>query len=239
MLKGLLFDVDGTLADTERDGHRVAFNRAFREAGLPWEWDVATYGDLLRVTGGKERIRYFLERNPRLDRLEDDVIAELHAAKTRHYTRLVARGRVPLRPGVARLIGEARAARLPIGIATTTSPQNVTALLEAVFGPGAAHWFDVIAAGDVVPEKKPAPDVYTYAIERLGLPAADVLAIEDSENGLRSAHAAGLPVVVTVNDYTRDQRFDGALAVLDDLGDVDLAWLRALCRHDRSLERDR
>jgi HAD superfamily hydrolase (TIGR01509 family) len=229
MLEALLFDLDGTLADTERDGHRVAFNDAFRSAGLGWEWDVATYGELLRVAGGKERIRHFLTRNPGLAQLDDAAIAALHAAKTRRYGQLVASGGVPLRRGVAPLIEEARAARLPIGIATTTSPENVTALLEASFGPASAGWFAVIAAGDVVPAKKPAPDIYLYALERLGLRAADVLAVEDSENGVRAARAAGLPVVVTVNDYTRGQSFDGALAVLDDLHGVDLARLRALC----------
>jgi HAD superfamily hydrolase (TIGR01509 family) len=228
MLEGLLFDVDGTLADTERDGHRVAFNQAFRDAGLPWEWDVATYGELLRVTGGKERIRHFLERNPALRQLDDAAIAALHAAKTRRFGDLVACGAIPLRPGIARLIAEAREARLPIGIATTTSPQNVTALLEATLGAGTAHWFDVIAAGDVVSAKKPSPDVYAYAVTRLGLPAAHVLAIEDSENGVRSARAAGLPVIVTVNDYTRMQNFAGALAVFEDLKEIDLARLRAL-----------
>jgi HAD superfamily hydrolase (TIGR01509 family) len=228
MLQALLFDVDGTLADTERDGHRIAFNLAFREAGLPWEWDVAAYGDLLRVTGGKERIRHFLTLRPDLPQLDDAAIAELHAAKTRAYVALVSRGEVPLRKGVARLIFEARTAGLQLGIATTTSPANVTALLEATLGPGATDVFAVIAAGDVVPAKKPAPDIYTYALDRLGLPASSVLAFEDSENGLRSARDAGLNVVVTTNDYTRNQDFTGALVVLEHLDDVDLAWLRSL-----------
>jgi HAD superfamily hydrolase (TIGR01509 family) len=228
MLQALLFDVDGTLADTERDGHRVAFNRAFREAGLPWEWDVAAYGDLLSVTGGKERIRHFLDLRPELPQLDDPAIAELHAAKTRYYVELVARGQVPLRDGVGRLISEARSAGLALGIATTTSPANVTALLDATLGPDAAEWFAVIAAGDVVPAKKPAPDVYTYALDRLRLPPANVLAFEDSENGLRAARDAGLNVVVTVNDYTRGQDFSGAIAVLEHLEAVDLRWLESL-----------
>ena len=228
MLQALLFDVDGTLADTERDGHRCAFNRAFREAGLPWEWDVSAYGDLLEVAGGKERIRHFLDLRPELQRLDDAEIAELHAAKTRHYVELVAQRQVPLRSGVARLIAEARGAGLALGIATTTSPENVGALLEATLGAGAAEWFAVIAAGDVVPAKKPAPDVYTYALDRLGLPAASVLAFEDSQNGVRAARDAGLNVVVTVNDYTRDQDFTGALVVLEGLDGVDLRWLESL-----------
>jgi HAD superfamily hydrolase (TIGR01509 family) len=228
MLQALLFDVDGTLADTERDGHRVAFNRAFREAGLPWEWDVAAYGDLLSVTGGKERIRHFLDQRPELQQLDDAAIIDLHAAKTRHYVELVAQGNVPLRSGVARLIAEARSAGLALGIATTTSPSNVTALLQATLGPDAVAWFSVIAAGDVVPAKKPAPDVYTYALDRLGLPAANVLAFEDSQNGVRAARDAGLNVVVTVNDYTRDQDFSGALVVLEQLDGIDLRRLESL-----------
>jgi HAD superfamily hydrolase (TIGR01509 family) len=230
MLRALLFDVDGTLADTERDGHRVAFNLAFREAGLPWEWDVPTYGDLLSVAGGKERIRHFLTSKPELQPLDDQEIAALHAAKTQRYVELVSRGQLPLRRGVARLISEARTAGLHLGIATTTSPENVTALIEATLGPGATDWFSVIAAGDVVPAKKPAPDIYTYALDRLGLPASSALAVEDSENGVLSARGAGLSVVVTVNDYTRDQDFSGALAVLEELENVTLAWLRALHR---------
>ena len=221
-LKALLFDVDGTLADTERDGHRVAFNLAFREAGLDWEWDVALYGKLLAVTGGKERIRYYLEQfnpgfSPPADR--DAFIAGLHAAKTAHYTRLLAEGAIPLRPGVARLLREARDAGLRLAIATTTTPANVTALIDHTLGHAALDWFEVIAAGDVVPAKKPAADIFLWALERLGLPSEACLAFEDSRNGILAAHGARLPTLVTVNDYTRDDDFDDALLVLDQLGE--------------------
>jgi beta-phosphoglucomutase-like phosphatase (HAD superfamily) len=224
-LQALLFDVDGTLADTERDGHRVAFNAAFAEAGLDWNWSVELYRELLAVTGGKERIRYFLDtRRPALPPAEDvdAFIAGLHRAKTRIYTEALAAGGIPLRSGVLRLLQEARAAGLHLAVATTTTPDNVTALLYNSIGPDAPGWFEVIAAGDVVPAKKPAPDIYTWALSRLGLPASAAVAFEDSAHGLRSARDAGIAtVLVTVNDYTRGQDFAGASLVLDGLGEPD------------------
>ncbi len=229
--KALLFDVDGTLADTERDGHRVAFNRAFAEAGLDWVWDVSLYGDLLAITGGKERIRHYVERyRPDFRAPGDfaDLVVRLHAEKTRHYAALVAAAGLPLRPGVRRLLEEARRHGVRLAIATTTSPANVSALLRHALAPDAERWFDVIAAGDVVGEKKPAPDIYHYALERLGLAPAGCVAFEDSENGLHASLAAGLTTVVTVNEYTRKHDFRGAALVLDDLSEVDLAALGAL-----------
>lgn len=221
-LQALIFDVDGTLADTERDGHRVAFNRAFAEAGLDWEWSPELYGELLAVTGGKERIRHYLDRyRPDFPRPEDldGFIAELHGAKTRHYTRLLAGGGLPLRPGVARLLREARTEGVRLAIATTTTPANVTALLEHSLAPDAPAWFDVIAAGDVVPAKKPAPDIYHHALDALGLEAADCIAFEDSHNGILASRGAGLGTVVAVNDYTRNHDFTGALLVVDQFGE--------------------
>ena len=228
-LKALLFDVDGTLADTERDGHRPAFNAAFREFGLDWDWDVALYGQLLEVTGGKERMKFYVERfrpDYRKPADFDGLVAELHKAKTRHYTELLAQGGIPLRPGVKRLLQEARDAGLVLGVATTTTPENVTALLRHSLAEDGADWFAVIAAGDIVPAKKPAPDIYVWAMQQLGLTPEQCLAFEDSENGIRASRGAGLKTVATVNDYTRGHDFSGALAVLSDLGEPNAPYAR-------------
>ena len=223
-LQALLFDVDGTLADTERDGHRLAFNAAFREFGLDWEWNIPLYGKLLAITGGKERIKHYIEACQRDFKRPTDLdsfIAALHKAKTRCYAELLADGHLPMRPGVARLLREAREARLRLAIATTTTPDNVSALVEHSLAPDAMSWFEVIAAGDIVPAKKPAPDIYLWALKELKLEAKSCLAFEDSENGLRSSVSAGLKTLVTVNDYTAGQDFAGASAVLTDLGEPD------------------
>lgn len=223
-LKALIFDVDGTLSDTERDGHRVAFNKAFSDAKLDWTWDVETYGILLKVSGGKERIRYFIEEFQPVSAVPDDLdgfIKRLHQSKTAHYVELLKTGAIPLRPGVERLLVEARSSDLRLAIATTTTPENVTALLSSTLGPASIAWFDVIAAGDVVPRKKPAPDIYLYALKKMDLCAAECMAFEDSENGLLSSMQAGLKTIVTVNDYTRNDHLDGAAIVLDQFGEPD------------------
>jgi HAD superfamily hydrolase (TIGR01509 family) len=214
-LEALIFDVDGTLAETE-ELHRVAFNDAFAAAGLPWHWDQALYAQLLAVTGGKERIAHFQHVANLPDRLDATAIAALHAEKTARYAARVAQGGLALRPGVRRLLNQAHDAKLRLAIATTTSRPNVEALLAAC-APLPA--FDVIAAGDEVARKKPAPDVYQAALAALDLPPDACLAIEDTENGLRSAAGAGLRCVMTVSVYGGTGPFAGAAAVLSDLGE--------------------
>lgn len=249
-LKGLIFDVDGTLAENEQRGHRVAFNRAFEDFGLDWHWDEALYRELLRVFGGRERLRWFIDDFLHVDRRPADpeaLIRNLHRRKTERYIEILEAGRIPLRPGVARLIREAHEAKLRLAIASTTTRENATTLLARSIGPESVDWFDVYACGDVVPKKKPAPDIYFHALQGLGLAAEQCLAIEDSESGLASARGAGLQTLVTFNPVTRGQDFEGAALVLDSLGEpgkpftvlagdagdsrwVDLALLRRLHR---------
>ncbi|MEL6334877.1 MAG: HAD family hydrolase [Cyanobacteria bacterium J06633_23] len=229
-LKALIFDVDGTLAETERDGHRPAFNQAFADTGIAWDWTPELYGQLLEVSGGKERIRAYVQDYLSDFQLPagfadlDALIKHLHATKTNYYKQYAADGKIPLRPGVERLLNEARSAGVRLAIATTTTPANVQALLENTLGAESLSWFDVIAAGDMVPKKKPAPDIFEYALEHLDLPADNCLAFEDTNNGLRSATPTGLKTVVTVNEYTKDQDFSEATLVLSDLGTPEMPF---------------
>jgi HAD superfamily hydrolase (TIGR01509 family) len=221
-IKAIIFDVDGTLADTE-DGHRKSFNKAFAESGLDWDWDVALYDKLLKVTGGKERIRHFVETclpNFVKPADYDGFVKNLHAVKTRHYTNMLGEGHIPLRPGIKQLMADARSQGIRLAIATTTTPENVTALLQQGLGADGESWFEVIGCGDIVPHKKPAPDIYFWVLEKMRLSAADCIALEDSENGLRSALAAGIKTFVTINQYTRNQNFAGAAGVFDDLSNL-------------------
>jgi HAD superfamily hydrolase (TIGR01509 family) len=220
-LQALIFDVDGTLADTERDGHRVAFNQAFAAAGLGWNWSVDLYGELLTIAGGKERIKAYVDQyRPDFEPPEElhTWIAGLHKAKTAYYRQLVVEGKIPLRVGVQRLIEAARSQGMRLAIATTSSPENVTALLETNVSPESPAWFEVIAAGDIVPHKKPAPDIYEYVLEKMDLQPESCLAIEDSFQGLEAATRAGIRTVITFNDYTQNDNFSGAALVLDHLG---------------------
>jgi len=217
-LSALIFDVDGTLAETERDGHRVAFNRAFADAGLDWDWSSELYGELLSVAGGKERIRYYLQKYLGGEKLPDELIVSLHEAKTEHYRELLAEGEIPLRPGVLRLLLDAREEKVRLAIATTSALPNVLALLDQYVDP---NWFEVIAAGDIVPKKKPAPDIYQYVLAQMSLDAGNCLVFEDSRHGLQAATQVGLTTVVTINDYTANQDFSKAALVLSDLGEPD------------------
>lgn len=221
-LKAIIFDVDGTLADTE-DGHRKSFNKAFAENGLDWNWDVALYDKLLKVTGGKERIKYYVESwlpDFKKPADYDGFVKNLHVVKTGHYTAMLREGSIPLRPGIKQLISDARRAGIWLAIATTTSPENVSALLEVGLGKDWASNFAANGCGDIVPQKKPAPDIYNWVLNELKLTPQDCIALEDSNNGLRSSLAAGVKTYITTNPYTCKQDFSGAAAVFDDLSDL-------------------
>jgi HAD superfamily hydrolase (TIGR01509 family) len=219
--EALIFDVDGTLADTE-EVHRQAFNLAFGACRLDWIWDAPLYGELLQVTGGKERIASYIERL-RLPATEQRgltaLIPEIHRAKTRLYKELIQVGHVRPRAGVRRLMLEARDAGIRVAIATTTSPENIEPLIAAGFGRQALSWFDAIAAGDIVANKKPAPDIYNVALKSLGVDPACAIAVEDSAIGVTSAKAAGLFTVATPSMWTHHQDFTAADLLLPSLGD--------------------
>lgn len=230
MNRAIIFDVDGTLAETE-ETHRVAFNRAFEGAGLSWSWDQHLYQKLLAVTGGKERIRHFVENySPQGAPVHDldNFIRALHAQKTNAYTQMVKGGELELRPGVKETIASAIRRGFRLAVATTTTPANIDALLEATFGDTGEELFEVICAGDSVPNKKPAPDVYLRTLEELGLPGSSCVAIEDSRNGLLSACAAGIKTIVAPSMYTRDENFNEAALVIDDLESLDFDAVEAL-----------
>lgn len=221
-VKAIIFDVDGTLADTE-DAHRQSFNKAFAENSLDWNWDVAMYDKLLKVTGGKERIKYFVESFlPSFSKPADydGFVKNLHAVKTGHYTAMLRGGLIPLRPGIKQLITNTHRAGITLAIATTTTPENVSALLEVGLGKDWVKYFSANGCGDIVPNKKPAPDIYAWVLRELKLSPADCIALEDSNNGLRSALAAGIRTYITINPYTSKQDFTGAAAVFDDLSDL-------------------
>ncbi len=222
-IEALIFDVDGTLADTE-EAHRQAFNDAFSAHGLQFCWSREVYRDLLQVTGGKERLAAFFDgaRVAESERRRlQGLIPRLHATKTSFYRERIDSGRVPLRPGVRRLLGEAQAAGVRLAIASTTSPDNVSALLEGALGYDALDGFSVIATGDAVPRKKPAPDVYLLALNHLGVTARRAVAFEDSAIGVAAAKAAGLLTVATPSEWTRGQDFAAADLVLPSLADPD------------------
>jgi len=220
-LDALIFDVDGTLADTE-EAHRTAFNLAFEQLGVGWKWSRTDYRRLLSTTGGKERIARHIASLDLADGDRAELIAripQMHAAKTRFYSSVVRDGAVPLRPGIARLLDEAAAAGCRLAIASTTTAVNIDALLHATLGGRALDLFGVIACGDQVAAKKPAPDIYLLALQHLGVRADHAIAFEDSANGLRAATAAGLWTVVTPTYWTEDHNFDEAGLLLPQLGD--------------------
>ena len=228
MVNALVFDCDGVLADTERYGHLPAFNQVFREFGLPVEWSVEEYGRRLKIGGGKERMASLLTPEfvtaaglPTDPEGQAAEIARWHKRKTAIYTEMVAEGRLPPRPGIHRIITDAQDAGWKLGVASTSAEASVHAILEYAVGAERAARFDVFLAGDCVPKKKPAPDIYLLALENLAVDPAAVLVVEDSRNGLEAAIAAGLRCLVTVNGYTEKEDFSEATLVVSSLGDPD------------------
>ena len=230
MLSALIFDVDGTLADTE-SVHLEAFNHAFRQEGLDWHWDVPLYTRLLDISGGKERmLHHWRTVDPTMTEVDagalNDTVQRLHEIKTAYYENAVNNGAVHLRPGVLALMNDARRAGLQLAMATTTSPVNIAALLRSAIGPDWRSHFLAVGDASNAPVKKPNPQVYMKVLADLGLRAADCVAFEDSSNGLRAARAAGLHTVITPNSFTAHHDFSGALRVLPDLTGVHVARLK-------------
>lgn len=224
-MPALIFDCDGVLADTERHGHLPAFNATFAEFGLPVRWSEEEYAEKLHIGGGKERLTSLL--TPEFVQAaalptdlvgQQEAVASWHRRKTQIYTDLVVSGALPARPGIARIVAEAATAGWRLAVASTSAEPSVRAVLQHAVGPSLAAHFDIFA-GDIVAAKKPAPDIYTYALEHLGLTQDEAVVIEDSNNGLRAAAAAGLCTIVTVSSYTAAENFDSAALVVSSLGD--------------------
>ena len=218
-MKALIFDCDGVLVDTERDGHRVAFNRAFAAAGIDADWSVEQYGELLKIAGGKERMtHYFNQHGWPSGETAQTLIPELHKRKTAIFTDLIAKGSLPLRPGVRRIVDEAHAAGVRLGVCTTSDPKAIDGVLD-LFGVERKKWFEVVLAGDIVKKKKPDPEIYNLAKQRLELEGRDCVVVEDSRNGLLASLGAGMPTLITTSTYTKDEDFARAAKVVPELGD--------------------
>ncbi|MFC1558008.1 HAD-IA family hydrolase [candidate division KSB1 bacterium] len=236
-MKALIFDCDGVLVDTERDGHRAAFNRGFAQKDFNIEWDVELYKELLKVAGGKERMRHHFNATQWpggiAESEKDDLIKELHRIKTDLFMQIIESGELPLRPGIARLVDEAIADGMILAVCSTSNERAVSLIVEKMLGPERKSKFSAIFAGDVVSRKKPDPAVYNLALEKLDLEPEECIVIEDSRNGLLAAKAAGMPCVITTNYYTKDEDFSEADLVVSELGDapniqVTLESLKAL-----------
>jgi HAD superfamily hydrolase (TIGR01509 family) len=237
----LVFDCDGVLADTERHGHLPAFNQTFREFGLPVQWSDEEYGRRLLIGGGKERMASLLtpefirEAGLPADRdAQLDDVAKWHKRKTAIYTEMVVEGKLPPRPGIKRTIENAQDSGWTLAVASTSAEASVRAILDFAVGHERAERFDLILAGDIVAHKKPAPDIYLLALERLGVTATDVVVVEDSRNGLVAADGAGLRCVITVNGYTEDEDFSEGALVVTSLGDPDGETTRVIANRNRA-----
>ena len=220
-MKALIFDCDGVLVDTEVDGHRVAFNRAFAARGLDCQWSVELYGELLKVAGGKERMRHYFDMNrwPADVADRDAFIRDLHKSKTDLFMAIIRAGQLPLRPGVKRLVDEAIADGMAMAVCSTSNERAVNLVMDTMLGRERKDRFPHILAGDVVSHKKPDPEIYNLAKGKLGLAGGQCVVIEDSRNGLLAAKAAGMHCLVTTNGYTERENFDEADRVVSELGD--------------------
>ncbi len=240
-----IFDCDGVLADTERWGHLPAFNQMFREFGIRIEWSVEDYAAMLQIAGGKERLTRLLtpefvtaNRLPSDPEGQAELIGKWHRRKTEIYTQMVTEGRLPARPGIRRIIRAALDAGWTVAVASTSAEQSVRAIMEHAVGKETAERFALVLAGDVVPHKKPAPDIYLLALERLAVARSEVLVIEDSRNGVVAASSAGLRSVMTVNGYTEHEDNSGAVLVVSSLGDPGGEATRVIANRSRARPRD-
>jgi HAD superfamily hydrolase (TIGR01509 family) len=220
-MNALIFDCDGVLVDTEKDGHRVAFNRAFKQRGIGAHWQVDEYGDLLKIAGGKERMKFYFNRNGWPEGIEDqgNFILDMHALKTKLFMGIIESGELPLRSGIARIVDEAISKGLMLAVCSTSNEKAVNLIVEKLLGPQRSRHFNAILAGDIVTRKKPDPEIYNLALDRLSLTSRDCVVVEDSRNGFLAARSAGIPCLITTNEYTRQEDFAGADRVVGELGD--------------------
>jgi HAD superfamily hydrolase (TIGR01509 family) len=220
-IKAIFFDQDGVIIDTERDGHRVSFNRTFKEFGFSDEWSVEYYHELLQIGGGKERMKHHLQTRgfskPVPPEEADELIRSMHKRKTAMFVELIKAGKLPLRPGVHRLMQEAMQAGLKIGVCTTSNEETAQAITEKIL---ADIKFDIVLAGDVVNKKKPDPEIYNLALARTSLKPEEAIVVEDSRNGVLAAKGAGMHVIVTTNPYTEHEDVNGGDIIVNSLGDL-------------------
>lgn len=221
-IQAVFFDQDGVIIDTERDGHRVSFNMTFKEFGFTDEWDVEYYHELLQIGGGKERMKHHWKTKgfskPMTEEEVDALIPQMHKRKTALFVELIESGKLPLRPGVHRFMKEAMEAGLKIAVCTTSNEQAAKAITEKMLSD---IKFDLVLAGDVVKNKKPDPEIYILALEKLGLKPEEVFVVEDSKNGVRASKAAGIKTIVTTNGYTEKEDVSAGDIIVSCLGDPD------------------
>ena len=221
-MKALIFDCDGVLVDTERDGHRVAFNKAFTSKGLNIDWSIELYAELLQVTGGKERMKYYFDQNEWPDNIpdRDEFIKEMHKLKTQLFMDIIESGELTLRPGIARIVDEAVSEGLKLAVCSTSNERAVTLIVEKLLGAQRRKHFSAILAGDVVSRKKPDPEIYNLVLHKLSLKPQDCVVVEDSRNGFIAAKSTGMHCLITTNGYTVQEDFSGADMIVPELGDL-------------------